>query len=298
MCTTETETVQVRQRSNSGLSTHPFEKIPDHMKDNPHIHHGYRVNYTFLESLMSLFTVHNELINVWTHLVAFFYFAYLAWWNYLEGIAHPEDTVSSLRMVISMYCAFGCFTFLFSSVFHLLVSMEKDVALIFAKLDYSGIVIQILGSFFSGLHVAFYCEEDTSVWYSVGIAVLCALGLVVMFTETFSKPRYQNLRVGVFAAIIAYSLLPLAHLLWTHGLYGEEITFLVSGFLLMLLVYGMGAYIYASQWPESVYPGRFDIVGASHQLWHLFGVAAAMIHYWTLERYLNYRHVYGCAHHL
>ncbi len=38
--------------------------------DNNFIHHGYRINYdTPLLTLKSLFHKHNELVNVWTHLI-------------------------------------------------------------------------------------------------------------------------------------------------------------------------------------------------------------------------------------
>ena len=32
--------------------------------------------------------------------------------------------------------------------------------------------------------------------------------------------------------------------------------------------------------PEKWYPGRFDVVGSSHQIFHVFVVAAALVH-WT-----------------
>lgn len=38
------------------------------MKDNEHITHGYRIGFnTPRKILQSLFMVHNELVNIWTH---------------------------------------------------------------------------------------------------------------------------------------------------------------------------------------------------------------------------------------
>jgi adiponectin receptor len=31
-----------------------------------------------------------------------------------------------------------------------------------------------------------------------------------------------------------------------------------------------GVVVYVLRWPERRWPGRFDIVGQSHQLWHVF----------------------------
>ena len=33
---------------------------------------GYRMNYSFFQTLLSLFSIHNETINIWTHLIPVF----------------------------------------------------------------------------------------------------------------------------------------------------------------------------------------------------------------------------------
>ena len=42
--------------------------------------------------------------------------------------------------------------------------------------------------------------------------------------------------------------------------------------------YIFGAFIYAKKIPEKHYPKRFDHIGSSHQLFHIFIVIAAFIH--------------------
>ena len=32
--------------------------------------------------------------------------------------------------------------------------------------------------------------------------------------------------------------------------------------------YGLGFFFFASRLPERIAPGRFDLLGASHQIWH------------------------------
>lgn len=40
------------------------------MKDNEHITHGYRINFDSPKKIFrSLFMVHNESVNIWTHFV-------------------------------------------------------------------------------------------------------------------------------------------------------------------------------------------------------------------------------------
>jgi len=46
------------------------EEAPEFLLDNEYIERGYRIEHTSVyESILSLFTCHNESVNVWSHLV-------------------------------------------------------------------------------------------------------------------------------------------------------------------------------------------------------------------------------------
>ena len=48
------------------------EEAHEYMVTNEHILNGYRINYdTWKATVMSLFQMHNETINVWTHMLGF-----------------------------------------------------------------------------------------------------------------------------------------------------------------------------------------------------------------------------------
>ena len=47
----------------------PIEQAEPHQIDNKYILKGYRINHTTMRSLCkSLFTCHNEFVNVWSHI--------------------------------------------------------------------------------------------------------------------------------------------------------------------------------------------------------------------------------------
>jgi adiponectin receptor len=47
-----------------------YEHAPSFMKDNEHITHGYRINFDSPKKILkSLFMVHNESVNIWSHFV-------------------------------------------------------------------------------------------------------------------------------------------------------------------------------------------------------------------------------------
>ena len=58
---------------------------------NDHIISGYRVDLSWWEATKSLFSLHNETLNVWTHLIGFCIFLYLTYWTaYVNPTIHEK----------------------------------------------------------------------------------------------------------------------------------------------------------------------------------------------------------------
>jgi hypothetical protein len=55
----------------------------------------------------------------------------------------------------------------------------------------------------------------------------------------------------------------------------------------------LGVATYACRVPERWFPGKFDIFGHSHQLWHLAVVLAAWVHYLAIMILLHWRDAAG-----
>ena len=52
-----------------------FEKLPSWMRDNEHLHFGHRPELpSFAERFRSIFRIHTETGNIWTHLIGFIAF--------------------------------------------------------------------------------------------------------------------------------------------------------------------------------------------------------------------------------
>ncbi len=47
------------------------------------------------------------------------------------------------------------------------------------------------------------------------------------------------------------------------------------------ITYILGCLIYISRTPERWYPGRFDLVGSSHQIWHVFVFGGIIFHHFA-----------------
>ncbi|CAI5484382.1 unnamed protein product, partial [Closterium sp. Yama58-4] len=51
-----------------------FSALPDYLQDNEYIHGYYRANWPLKHTLWSIFHIHNETGNIWTHLMGFILF--------------------------------------------------------------------------------------------------------------------------------------------------------------------------------------------------------------------------------
>jgi adiponectin receptor len=79
-------------------------------------------------------------------------------------------------------------------------------------------------------------------------------------------------------------------------MFGSHKAFTVGGmewFLLTASLYLIGAALYAARIPERIFPGKFDIWFQSHQIFHVFVVAAAYAHYHGICKLASYRLTIG-----
>jgi len=76
-----------------------WNNIPEFLRDNEFIRSGYRANWSLKETLFSLFQLHNETFNVWTHLLGFFLFVGLTVYVAMSPaapLAHPRESLENL----------------------------------------------------------------------------------------------------------------------------------------------------------------------------------------------------------
>ena len=55
--------------------------------------------------------------------------------------------------------------------------------------------------------------------------------------------------------------------------------------------YGLGFVFYITRFPESKFPNRFDLLGSSHQFWHVAVLTAAIMWQGTLVKFAKMEHV-------
>ncbi|GAV06055.1 hypothetical protein RvY_16094 [Ramazzottius varieornatus] len=271
----------------------PFSHLPDWLKDNDFLHTGHRPQIeSFAECFRSIFSIHTETGNIWTHLIGCVFFIGATVYFFLPVQARPEFSVGD-KIAFAAYLAAAIVCLGFSFLYHTLYCHSRRVGLIFGKLDYCGIALLILGSMVPWLHYSFYCQEVKKYTY-IGILSVLAIGCVtVSLWDKFSEPSFRQARALMFTALAASGLIPTLHYTFESG-WNKAVN---EGSLYWMLgmgaVYALSAACYASRIPERWYPGRFDIWFHSHQIFHVLVVFAALLHYRGVSVMASNRYALG-----
>ncbi|EEY14726.1 adiponectin receptor protein [Verticillium alfalfae VaMs.102] len=238
----------------------------------------------------SLTSLHNETANIWSHLVpALVALAgnYLVWAYFdtrFPGASWPDRAIFHVFLTGSVLC-FGV-----SAAYHAMLCHSQAMHDLWLRMDYLAIVVQILGSFLSGIYMGFYCETRLRGVYWTMIGILSLLTCIVVLHPRLQSKEHRILRLGTFVAtglsgfapiIHAATMFPYAQLDKQAGI---RYYYLEGVFLLI------GAYAYAIHYPEKWHPVKFDIWGASHQIFHCSVVLAAVAHFYGLWSAYTYNY--------
>lgn len=357
-----------------------YHSLPGFLKDNEYILGYYRSEWPLKQIFLSIFSIHNETLNVWTHLIGFFIFLALTIytatqvpkvvdlhslqdllkkadlqklqseliacfpslpnlsnlqrlkelkaslpymdkltsnWHILEllsnclphGLSHSNQTHGKSSDIANMiapllskpiprwpFYAFltgAMFCLLSSSACHLLSCHSPRMSYVMLRLDYSGIAALIATSFYPPVYYSFMCDPFFCNLYLVSITLLGLATIAASLLPVFQSPEYRSFRAALFFGMGVSGVVPVVHKLVLFR-NRDEALYTTGYEVLMGVLYGIGALVYALRVPERWMPGRFDIAGHSHQLFHVLVVAAACVHYRAGLIYLKWRDLEGC----
>lgn len=254
-----------------------FSSLPQWLQDNDFLHRGHRPPLpSFSACFRSIFRIHTETGNIWTHLLGCLAFVGMA--TYF--LTRPSAEIQwQEKVVFASFFAGAIMCMGMSFTFHTVSCHSEKVGKLFSKLDYCGIALLIIGSFVPWLYYGFYCDTQPKLIYLTVVVVLGIAAVVVSLWDKFGEPRYRPLRAGVFTGFGLSGVVPALHYLIAEGFLSAVYEASFGWLCLMGALYIAGALFYALRVPERWFPGKCDILFHSHQIFHILVIAAALVHY-------------------
>ncbi|KAE8212951.1 hypothetical protein CF327_g3485 [Tilletia walkeri] len=211
--------------------------------------------------------------------------------------SHPPDTRDIAGFGSFFIGAVLCLGF--SATFHCCSCHSKKISASFNKLDYIGIVFMIVGSFLPALHYGFYCHPQLQMLYTTMIVGLGGMTMYAVVNPIYATPAYRPMRAKLFISLGLSAVFPVVHVCTMYGYQTVSRIMGLSYVIASGAMYIIGACMYAARIPERFAPGRFDLLGASHQLFHIFILFAAFAHYISLRQsyafWHSVEHISGAA---
>ncbi|ORZ34374.1 hemolysin-III related-domain-containing protein [Catenaria anguillulae PL171] len=274
------------------LPVYSFDQVPHYLQDNPCIRTHYRAGYTYAQAWKSMFFLHNEFGNIWTHGLGLLAFLGLIASTHL--FLPAQQAMWSDHLVFVVYLLSACACFLFSTCFHTHYCNGRSAYVLFGCLDYAGISILICGSSVIVTYYTHYCDSFLRTFYLVALISVSFVGIIGPMFPIWPTARFRVWRTLIYIGSGVLSGLPVIHFLIVSGIPKGIPWWALHGWLLMGATYIGGAVIYATKIPERWFPGCFDIFGHSHQWWHICVVMAASIHLYSAIDLMTWRTQQGC----
>eukprot|EP01128_Nolandella_sp_AFSM9_P004686 TRINITY_DN2141_c0_g1_i1.p1 TRINITY_DN2141_c0_g1~~TRINITY_DN2141_c0_g1_i1.p1 ORF type:complete len:282 (+),score=40.11 TRINITY_DN2141_c0_g1_i1:34-879(+) len=267
-----------------------IENAPEWLRV-PYIHKGYRINHHVPSCVDSLVEVHNETFNIWSHLIAGVVFL-----AYMQNVlTHDWSVVSFMDIFMPLLQLSGdVYGLLASSIFHSFNCINYDYWFNLRVLDFCGIGLGILAGSWPVAFYTFYCSPTTLAFYNTSFVILTPIVAYMPFAQFFHDRRLLRTFLYILIAWIPLYCGIQFYLMegnFDHPLWDIYYTVIVKTYIF----YGVGVTLYVTRIPERFYPGLFDYLGTSHQIWHLLVVLGHYYLYWAMMEARQFRMEKGCG---
>lgn len=250
------------------------DQVPEEFKEL-YIIRGYRSPRSSpKQCFYSIFIATNETFNFWTHFLPAVYFLWrmIEMWPEMDFFGVDGRFTQPLLALMINICLF----LFMSAIAHTFNAMSDKARHVCFFLDYGALSLYSIGaaSAYRSYSVPAELEHSTLMSLYIPVAMLNATISVIMACQTrFMQNGIKKklVRFISFSWPYIWDQVPIIYRLYyceAAAHQGGGMSFLVKQNLFAAL----SAFMYASHMPERLSPGSFDIIGHSHQLFHIFSV--------------------------
>lgn len=254
------------------VNTTCMHKVPD-VYHEPFVIRGYRkIGRPWLYYVKSIFQLHNESVNVWSHLLAaLLIFKKIRDYSYHLDFVNDPYTWPLLNGMIAIILMF-----ILSAFAHCFQSKSEIAHYVVFMFDYMGVSFYSLYSAFMFLEYTSDNElynATTLILYYISLFLSCGVSLGCIVSKTmFSKPYpfsrtvWQILPIAIMYVIILTPLLQKIYYCYYHQDCIQSLELHSQHMFWFIL----SAFFFTNNFPECCAPvGVCDHFAVSHQLFHI-----------------------------
>ena len=255
-----------------------LKQMPEWLQPSPFIQESYRPagleSYYFC--FQSIFAIHNETINIWTHLLAF------VWYAWMLGDFHYNSDYylggQDKLLITALYISWMSM-WIFSSTYHCLRCHSEAVYHSCYKLDLCGIVVSMSTATIVFAYYAFYFDPNLKLTY---ISVMTCMGLLaVTWVAVNGIHRHDScfLSLIILALMFNVAVTHFASYQEPNSSTGQ----IVESLWKMNMASGLGCVAFYGDLPERYLSGQqslFSIIPQGHQIMH---IATSIAGWYTID---------------
>lgn len=276
----------------SAIHLYPFEEIPKYLQDNPYITAGYCCYLSAKGCLKTMFVLSNELVNIWTHLGMVFIWMALLLYDQIYLIrtygGKQEDRFIHFMYVV---CVVLCMSA--SAGYHTFTGhVSKSVCTKWHRLDVCGIIIGMLGCYIPGIHYGYWCRATPKYAYLSLVIVMILISVFVITHPRYLTESWKHKRIAHLSSLVLFGIVPAAH--WVITTEKSEVAIFFPYIRNLYLILGLALLVYISRFPERLLPGKFNLIGSSHNIWHILTAYSFIFWRSAALTLMAYRYKQGC----
>ena len=266
-----------------------YHQVKWYQQDNRFILSGYLRDQTTEECVWNFSRVSNQLVNIWTHALAFVYVVY----EMINEVFHEipllgGDSFDKLAFALFDFVLLLC---MLSSVIHHSFNSHRceRVAVKCFSVDWSSCCFVACLCYQINTFCLFRQNPYWLSFYMTGFIILNFTLLYYNLNYVCMGDLKKRMKVSVL--VITLSTLPIGHCLYfADTVLTQNIKYwYANNFFWQLFSF----LVYLAHFPERYWPERFDLCGQSHNLWHVACVYAILQWKYSALEFLSYVYKYS-----
>jgi adiponectin receptor len=196
---------------------------------------------------------------------------FVSWHSSISDLRFPDIAAVSVYHLCVVVC------FVLSTIFHTFSDHSPEMHRFGNELDHLGIVLVMWGTGTSGTYFIYYCDSAfRNAYLTLLSAVAYGCGVFTLRPK-FRQPAYRTMRFLMYVFLGTSLFVPIFHGAYRYGWNRLEEMMALESYLGLAVINFSGAAVYAMRIPERWFPGKFDLIGMSHNWMHVLVLTGALV---------------------